>query len=132
MKFAVTQISSGTNFVGHEHGQRGAGLRKLANGRAQADDAPGLGRGHRCVGQIELSRVHLSPIERDRGLVLLDEVVLVVKLLLGDRLALHEVLKAAEICLRLFENRLIVSQLGVGLFERDAIIAIVDAREHVA
>jgi hypothetical protein len=86
----------------------------------------------RLTRQIELSRVHLSPIERDGSLILLDEVVLVVELLLGDCLALHEVLKAAEIRLRLFENCLIVSQLGVGLIERDAVIAIVDARDHVA
>jgi hypothetical protein len=73
------------------------------------------------VGKVELRGVHFGLIERDRALSLRDQITLIVRLLLGNRVTLDEVLIAAEIGLGLFEQRLIVRQLRLGLIERDAV-----------
>jgi hypothetical protein len=52
--------------------------------------------------------------------------------LLSNRVRLRKSLIAAKIPLRLVKQRLVVSQLPLGLIERGAIIAIIDARNHIA
>jgi hypothetical protein len=107
-------------------------LRELADGRGEADDAPGFGGADRAVGQIELRGGDLGLVERHRALVLCDQEALIVRLLLRDRAALHQKLIAAKILLRLFQQRLVMRQLRLGLIERDPVIAIVDAGDDVA
>ena len=55
LKFAVTQISSGTNMV-----RLVPGCANWPTARGEVDDAPGLGRGDRRVGQVELRLVALG------------------------------------------------------------------------
>ena len=75
----------------------------------------------RDVGQVGL----------DRGLVLLDEELLVDVGLLGDRLALVQLRKAREIGAGLRERGLVFRELRLGLLLADFILARIDLREEL-
>jgi hypothetical protein len=119
------------NLIRHEDRQSRTGLRELADRRAQADHTPCFGGADRGVGKIELRRIDLGLIERHRAFVLRNQKVLIVGLLLGNRVALDEELIPSKVFLRLFVQRLVTRQLRLGLIEHNAVIAIVDARNHV-
>ena len=64
------------------------------------------------MGKVKLRGVDFGLIERDRALGLRDQITLIVRLLLGNRVTLDEVLIAAEIGLGLFEQGLQRIDLG--------------------
>ena len=76
--------------------------------------------------------LHLRLVGRDRRLVLGDERLLVGDLLLGDRILFVQHLIAAEIALRLGEQRLVFRQLALRLGERRLIRPRVDLGDEIA
>ncbi len=116
----------------HHQDSGAIGLHDISGIDQPQSHAPGDRRGDMRVYQIDLGIRQLALVIFHRAFILQHDLLLIVKLLLGDGVAIQGLLVAFQIDLGFPQNRLIVRQLSLDLRQCRLIRARIDFDERVA